>query len=101
MASTVLVINAGSGTLKSAVFTFEAEPRLLNRRVTTGDVARRAKDLLADHDADGRDGTLAAIGHRIVHGGPAYHEPTRVTARISRGSREDCPVRSQPSAVRD
>lgn len=35
---------------------------------------------------DGRD--LAAIGHRVVHGGERFHAPTRVDASVTRAIRE-------------
>ena len=64
---TVLAINAGSASVKSALFTFEASPRPLQRAVAEPD-ASQVQDLLmvADRLADTR---LTAIGHRIVHGG--------------------------------
>jgi acetate kinase len=82
MTPTVLVINAGSGTLKSAMFTYGAEPRALHRSITTSDATHRVQDLLAEHQAAVGSGTLAAIGHRLVHGGPNYQEPTRVTGEF-------------------
>ena len=30
----------------------------------------------------GRDGALAAVGHRVVHGGPSYSEPRRLDAKV-------------------
>jgi acetate kinase len=82
MGRTVLAVNAGSGTLKSALFTFDAEPRALRRSLASGEANRGADALLSEFEQPIRDGTLAAIGHRIVHGGPNYHDPQRVTAEF-------------------
>lgn len=82
MGPTVLVVNAGSGTLKSASFTFDAAPRLLHRSVTPSASGHDIRAVLADHEAAMGSGTLAAIGHRIVHGGPKYHEPTTISAEF-------------------
>jgi len=73
----VLAINAGSASVKSAVFTFEASPRPLQRAVAEPG-ASQAQDLLvvANRPADTR---LTAIGHRIVHGGPDHYTPQRIT----------------------
>jgi acetate kinase len=75
---TVLAINAGSATVKSALFTFEASPRPLQRAAVEPDAPSHAQDLLtvANRPADTR---LTAIGHRIVHGGPDHYEPQRIT----------------------
>jgi acetate kinase len=82
MKRTLLAVNAGSGTLKTALFTFEAEPRLLHRDIKTGASKQRVDELLADVGASIRDGALAAVGHRIVHGGPDHHEPQRVSGEF-------------------
>ena len=41
-----------------------------------------AVDVLMDwlRDRPGRDGALSAVGHRVVHGGPNYSEPQRLTS---------------------
>jgi len=104
----ILALNAGSSSLEFAVFA-DAVPA---RRVASGTVDRiglqdstlrvpksgAGEDIVekvpvADHavtarlvldwiGAHGHADELTAIGHRIVHGGPAYHAPQRITARM-------------------
>ena len=78
MRSTVLVVNAGSGTTKSAAFTFAADPELVSKDVTPASDGRDATRLV--RTAAGT--TIEAIGHRIVHGGPTHHDPERVTPEL-------------------
>ncbi|MDR3403343.1 MAG: acetate/propionate family kinase [Chthoniobacter sp.] len=104
----VLTINGGSSSIKFALF--EAGDSL--RRILGGGIERigqpqatlRVKGLnkaddfsrpvkAPDHTAAvdalmggiaERSGpeTLAAVGHRVVHGGPKYNEPQRITAEM-------------------
>lgn len=62
----VLVVNAGSTSVKL--------------RVVAGDGAATVVDSLADV----RSGTIAAVGHRIVHGGSYYREPVLVDDAVRR-----------------
>jgi acetate kinase len=102
----ILTINGGSSSIKFALF--EASDSL--RRILEGGIERiglpqaslRVKGLspadnfsrpltAPDHTAavsvlmdwieerSGRD-ALTAVGHRVVHGGPKYYEPQRITA---------------------
>lgn len=75
-APSVLVINGGSSSIKAALFTFGSEPRALARasvdRRSRGSALAGALDALGP--AAGRH-PLKAVGHRIVHGGPALHAP--------------------------
>jgi len=104
----ILTINGGSSTIKFA--TFEAGGSL--RRILAGSIERiglpqatfrvkgsgqtddisrlvkapnhaAAVGVLMDwiEERSGRD-ALAAIGHRIVHGGPKYFKPQRITPKI-------------------
>jgi acetate kinase len=102
----ILTINGGSSSIKFALF--EAGESL--KRVLAGGIDRiglpegtwHAKGLnpadnfsrpitAPDHTAavgvlmdwiEGRRDTLAAVGHRVVHGGPKYSEPQRLTAEM-------------------
>jgi acetate kinase len=104
----ILTINGGSSSIKFALF----EPGAPPRRVLAGGVERiglpdarwHAKGseekycfsrsvIAPDHKAavgilmdwvDERGGhdVLAAIGHRVVHGGPKYSAPQRITADL-------------------
>jgi acetate kinase len=104
----ILTINGGSSSIKFALF--EAGDSL--RRILGGEIERiglpettlRVKGLnqadnfsrplaAPDHTAamgalmdlleerGGRD-ALSAVGHRVVHGGPKYSEPQRITAEL-------------------
>jgi acetate kinase len=104
----ILTINGGSSSIKFALF--EAGDSL--RRILAGEIERiglpeaslrvkgvdpadsfsrsvkapdhtAAVDVLMDwiEERGGRD-TLAAVGHRVVHGGPKYSEPQRITAEM-------------------
>jgi acetate kinase len=78
MGETVLIVNGGSSSIKFAMFTAEQEPRRIKggnvERSGAGEAERIAREL--------GDGKPAAVGHRIVHGGPKYFEPTRVTEEV-------------------
>jgi acetate kinase len=106
--SRILTINGGSSSIKFALFEAgESLRRILGgelERIGTPQATLRVKDsnladnfsrpvTAADHTAAvgalmewieercGRDG-LAAVGHRVVHGGPTYREPQQVTAEM-------------------
>ena len=73
----ILTLNAGSSSLKFALF---ATPEL---RKVAGDTIERIAH--ADHAshlpeifAAIGDATLTAVGHRVVHGGPRFTAPVRV-----------------------
>lgn len=83
--STVLTVNGGSSSLKCALFELTGngpEPILhYNVAITSGDHEQRIACL---HDAlehvrqeDDLD-RLAAVGHRVVHGGDLYDRPQRI-----------------------
>jgi len=104
----ILTINGGSSSIKFALFE-AGEPlrRILGgelERIGTPQAALRVKGAnpadnfsrpvaATDHNAavgaltdwiekhSGRD-ALAAVGHRVVHGGPKYSEPQQVTAEM-------------------
>jgi acetate kinase len=104
----ILTINGGSSSIKFALF--EADSAL--RRIFEGQIERigspaamltvkgaEPKDNVSkavsapDHGAAVAQlldwieehvgkGALAAVGHRVVHGGPKYSEPQRITAEM-------------------
>jgi acetate kinase len=106
--SVVLTLNAGSSSLKFAAFRLVdgGEPSLLasgqiegigatakgSVKIASGETAELNFDRShagVDHAAAmgaildwlkkaGYDSSVAAVGHRIVHGGPAYAEPVRI-----------------------
>jgi len=107
MAGSILTLNAGSSSLKFALFDaalspvlrgeieeIEAAPRLSARTATGSMLADRRwseknksfQTILEDlldfvHDHSGRDG-LGSAGHRIVHGGVDHVVPARITPRL-------------------
>lgn len=110
MQDALLVLNAGSSSLKFAVFTDEDPPRPLLRGQLEGlftaprFVAKNATEIVGEHEWNpgtrlgheravgfllgwGRSGVLdghriTAVGHRVVHGGTRFTGPTRVDADI-------------------
>ena len=111
MSDAILVLNAGSSSIKYSVFVgSRAEPQLYLRGQLEGlytEPRFEAKDatgaLVSEHrwrpgETLGHDGAIAhlaaflrerreghrlvAVGHRVVHGGEAYSAPTRATASV-------------------
>jgi acetate kinase len=109
MADAIVVLNAGSSSLKFSVFEVaEDAPALVQRGQLEGLAANThfvAKDAggatIAEHSwyrALGHDGAMAhlvehlrqtldgnelrAVGHRVVHGGMRYSRPVRVDASV-------------------
>jgi len=110
MLGALLVLNAGSSSLKFSVFADEDPPRLVLRGIyeelgtSPRFVARRdgaivaqqiwspgsalghegAVNYLFDWGADGvlSQHRLSAVGHRVVHGGTQFAGPVRVDVRI-------------------
>ena len=94
----VLVLNAGSSSLKAAVF--DGARRLIDGRVERIGAAQGASARLkiggedaelagpTDHAAalghllDRIDVPITAVGHRIVHGGTQFHAPVRIDAAV-------------------
>jgi len=121
MADAILVLNAGSSSLKFSVFLCQGtdlEPSLRGQaeglytspRFTAKDATGRAVSEriwkegeslghegavshLLEFLRGGRDGhRLVAIGHRVVHGGLEYSEPTRVTPEVLRALEKLVPL---------
>jgi acetate kinase len=78
--ASVLAVNSGSSSVKFALFTADAEPvpvlrgtiEVTDRRTVAEQLIERVAPALSSRP-------LAAIGHRLVHGGPHYVEPQIVT----------------------
>jgi acetate kinase len=104
----ILVINAGSSTLKFALFDgaalsarlaglidWSADPRSakLLLRPTDGPETQERIDV-ADHRAavasvlkklaDSADHAIEAVGHRVVHGGPVFRASVRIDAAVKK-----------------
>jgi acetate kinase len=102
----ILVINGGSSSIKFALFEAGASLRqilrgaiaciglpdavfsvtsadteeIFSRPVTASDY-KAAANLLIDW-IEKRGDALAAVGHRVVHGGPKYSKPEQITAEM-------------------
>lgn len=76
---TILVLNAGSSTLKFAAYERAREPTLRFKDQVQGAGAPALAALFARLDREGIDvARLAGIGHRIVHGGTEFASPVVV-----------------------
>ncbi|HEY1911372.1 MAG TPA: acetate/propionate family kinase [Vicinamibacterales bacterium] len=74
----VLCVNTGSSSVKYGLFTFEPSPRTLGRGSSEVSGPGRAPTVLEWAERQRGSATVAAIGHRIVHGGPHHCDPQRV-----------------------
>jgi acetate kinase len=81
-AQVLLAVNGGSSSVKCALFSYGARPTSLARGALDGAGAKTIPALLAWVDAHAERSAIAAIGHRIVHGGPQYAEPRRITHQV-------------------
>ena len=118
--SAVLTINGGSSSIKFALFAVHHPPQLLLRGKTENIGSPDA--IFSTHDGSGSEissqsvdardhlaavtvlmnwieqgeqrglGRLIGIGHRIVHGGPLYDAPQRVTSRLLRELQQLTPL---------
>lgn len=83
----VLTINAGSSSIKLALFSAGSLTSLPERlfESSVADVGRLAIETLLDRLADeGPDHNISVISHRIVHGGPKYDRPQVITGDLRR-----------------
>jgi acetate kinase len=79
----VITVNAGSSSLKVALF--EAGKRVRAVSVSTGDARAALDEAVAKLSLSGRP---AAIGHRVVHGGPRNDRPRVVDDALLADLRE-------------
>jgi acetate kinase len=83
MSDALLVLNAGSSSLKYSVFLDEDPPTLLARGHIEGRprdpleslLTSERKDILARH-------RIVAVGHRIVHGGLRFSQPVLIDKTV-------------------
>jgi acetate kinase len=96
MQGTVLVINCGSSTVKYQLLA-AGDGRCLVRGVEEvegrghGEAFRRVGAALRPSGVLER-GALAAIGHRVVHGGERFHAPVRIDEAVCAAIRELAPL---------
>lgn len=114
----LLTINTGSSSLKAALYHLDGSERLhLSAKIERiglsgghvlisdgrGTVLFDRDEDLPDHDAAlqalfswlqqrGESAELAAVGHRVVHGGSRYSEPQLVTDELVAALRELVPI---------
>lgn len=85
-ADQVLVLNAGSSSLKYQVIAADATVTVkgqVDRLTQEGDHARALERVTAELRSAGVDDAhLTGVGHRIVHGGPSLTRPTVVDADV-------------------
>jgi acetate kinase len=86
----VLVLNAGSSTLKASVLDGDSRDPLFATTLDWGADATRATGRLDDFEAlleqlvvEGIPvGSIEAIGHRVVHGGTRFTQPTALDEEV-------------------
>jgi len=76
----ILCVNVGSSTIKYSVF--ERGDSLTLRLLNTGTLEGVHTDVLFKDHAEQGVPAPQAIGHRIVHGGPEYFDPVRLTPKV-------------------
>lgn len=105
MSSHVVVLNIGSSSVKADLFTFESPP---------GDpslVASTKKEEVKDFDAAiataldeliANRGSIAAVGHRVVHGGEESRSPVAIDEQVLSALSKAIPLAPlhNPSAIR-
>jgi acetate kinase len=113
----VLTINGGSSSIKVALFkSGDSLVRVLEGRIAGVGLAESSFEVKGENQADNfarsvtvpdhqaavgllmdwiqerfKSDGLTAVGHRVVHGGPKYWEPQRITAKMIEELREISP----------
>ena len=99
MAEDILCLNAGSSSLKFALYRMgETKEELLTSGTMRADSTRESSEhragvrrVFGDLEQRGFP-AAAAIGHRLVHGGPAYAAPQRIDATLLAALRQLTPL---------
>ncbi|HKO21614.1 MAG TPA: acetate/propionate family kinase [Candidatus Eisenbacteria bacterium] len=80
----ILVLNAGSSTLKAAAYDDAAETRLVVATIDRVPDVHAFEEALRKLEADaaGTVGAVRAVGHRVVHGGTELRESAIVTHHV-------------------
>jgi acetate kinase len=86
----VLVLNAGSSTLKASILDSPAHEALVDRTVewrpeaSLGEREAAVRDVLEAATVAGIPaGSIEAVGHRVVHGGTRFTEPVRADEAVA------------------
>ena len=119
--NTILVLNGGSSSIKFALFAINATLRLklkgqierigtpdavlvtqageheaqVTHAVAALDYASAINVMIGWIDEKQMDGTLIAVGHRIVHGGARFHAPQRLTQAMMTQLQQLAPLDQQ------
>jgi acetate kinase len=85
-ALSLLTINAGSSTIKAALFDDEASREIASATVEgapdrAAPSLERALRILSEH-APRDASSVLAVGHRVVHGGAAFREAVRIDGHV-------------------
>ncbi len=93
----VFVVNSGSSSIKYQLVNVETGEAVVNGLVERiGEPGSRARDHAAgmkialDDLGDGHD--IAAVGHRVVHGGTVFTEATVITEKVQKQIEELSPL---------
>ena len=83
----VFVVNSGSSSIKYQLIDTATEESVLSGTLQRigepgGDAPDHASGLRRVLDALGPDARIAAVGHRVVHGGSAFTAPTLITEDV-------------------
>lgn len=84
----ILTLNAGSSSLKYGLFNLEAAESPVAEGVVeeigdgSGGHEAALDSVLAELQSTGLLGRVRAVGHRVVHGGERFREPTLLTADV-------------------
>ncbi len=104
MSRAVLVLNAGSSSLKYRVLDADTEATSVRGTVERVDESgwpgafEQVTTALAEHGVEA--GSLLGVGHRVVHGGDRYTEATLVDDEVVSGIEELCelaPLHNPPA----
>jgi acetate kinase len=97
----ILTVNAGSGSLHVDLFGWQGDAPIAEHTLdwrgegSQHDYAATVRQLLERIDTS----TIAAIGHRVVHGGSYYQRAVRVDADVKRNIQELVPLAPQHNPV--
>lgn len=84
----ILCLNAGSSTIKAALFDDGAEREMATLTLPWAGDAESVRDTLLkgcqelDMKAPGEIGTIRAVGHRVVHSGGHWRDPVRIDEHV-------------------
>ena len=93
--SHILAVNAGSSSIKFALFHAGTLAPVLSRTQAASsgaDLRAVVQGIIAATDPELRGSPLAGIAHRIVHGGERFDRPQRITPGLLDGLRELIPL---------